>query len=190
MQSGSDDAWTSYSCRFSLSDFAGLPIQPESSYQKYRIKSVTYKFLPNKRAMTAPLPNPAGVAPFSYNPPYMDVYTVPVYDLSTFTPQTQLFAILEQPGVRKRNGLRPFSVTFRPKVQQIVQYSLIVGNTYTTRRAPSLPTTTGAATIEHFGYHIYFRQPYDSTIPPLTLIPIEDFQVEAVATIEFFGAKY
>lgn len=185
-QPTSDDQWLQFDPVFHFTEFLGFPNSLYADYQKYRIKNVTYKFIPNKHAMTALAT--VAAAPGYLNPPNIECYVVDVGDKQTFAPQSVLQNILEQPGVRRKNALRPFSVSWIPKVQQIRQFS-IAGNIYSTVRRPWLPTSGNAMDEEHFGKYFYFRQPYD----PLAAVagnPFLHYQIEVIATIEFRDARY
>lgn len=184
MQGGAIDLFSPYICQLQLSDFAATPpIQDMiGQYQRYRIKRVITKFIPNKRAMSAQLLDPATAKPM--NPPHVDIYRVPIADKQTFVPRTTLADILEQGGVRKVAADRPFSVSWVPKCEQIRQFA-VLGNTYSTIRSPYFPTSTAGQSVNQFGECVYIRYPYDPLIAGGINIEFMRYEVQHVVYVEF-----
>lgn len=188
MQGTSQDSFNARLCQFNgiLPWATTTPVSDMlNSWQRYRIKRVSFKFIPNKRAMSGQILTPATTQPM--NPPHVDIYTVPIADKQTFSVKNDLSDIIEQGGFRRKVSDRPFTVSFIPKVEQIRQYS-VLGNTYSTVRRPWFPTDLEGQAVQHFGTCVYIRRPYD----PLLGAGFQEllrYQVEVTAIIEFKAAK-
>lgn len=189
MQSGSANVFQTQLLQCNLNYFlsqSSLATKMETEYNRFRIKRVIARFLPTKRSMTAQQVNQATSVPL--NPPMVDVYVVPIYQYSEFAPQVTLNAILQQTGVYKVNGTRPFSVSFRPRVEYNEEYA--GGLTVPRGRiAPVFPLMSVANTTTHWGRCVYIRMPYDASVPSSTGVTFMQYQIEWTAIVEFFDVK-
>lgn len=189
MQGASQDSFQAFQVQFNglvpfqttnpVLDLVGM-------YQKYRIKRVTCRFIPNKRMMTGQMAAVVGGNLTYLNPPRLDIYEVPIYDKQTFAAKSDLSDIIEQGGYHRKVADRPFSSSFIPKVEQIKQYNLL-GNTYATVRRPWFPTDGEGTTVLHFGRCVYIRRPYDPLLIGGATYNLLQYQIEVTAMIEFKG---
>lgn len=188
-QSVSDDQWSQFDPTFKYSQLVGLPNVIEQCYNRYRVKSVAFKFIPNKNYNGALVYHGIpGVNP--YVPPAVDVHVVDMKELDGFAPQSVLQNIKEQTGHYQLNGLKPFTVRYRPRIQQYRQINSLGNAVSSSTRMPWLPLTADGQNVDLFGKYIYIRNPYEPNQPVGTTYTYMQYQIEVQAVVEFREVKF
>lgn len=120
-------------------------------FDEYRINGIKVTFRPRYDSVT----NPSAAGTLTQPQAYAHILVDPA---STLLPSgtygsTSLNTFLENQGVRTKTLNRPFSVYFKPKVQD----QLLGGGTATRVVKPTYLKTTETG-VDHRGFHIYLQQ--------------------------------
>lgn len=188
MQSGNPVSIYGYRLDFTMNDItasSNMVSMMTTMYQRFRIRAITFKFMPNKMPMSAQIINTATSVPL--NPPRVEAYIQRMYEDQNYSVSTVLPEIMDKPGVRRVSAMRPFKVSFVPRIEQI---RTLPSSAITTGiRSPVMPVSLSSGAINHFGACVYIRNPYDANIPPGVNLPVYSFNIVASAVVEFFQAS-